>query len=335
MYCSKCGNQSEESGSFCKHCGAPVGAQVGSAPQVVSAAALATAEFLPASVGKRLGGWIIDTILVYITGAISTVLVALVAGTVLSFFVSIFWLIFYYLFFEGIWGRTPGKFATGTRVVMPDGSAASFGHILGRSFARYIPFEALSYLFSSHPRGWHDYLSGTLVVPQSYTPSDVQKINVEKLKSSVGAVIIIIIVGLFFSIAVIGLLSSVVLASLNSARGKGRDARRVADIKMLQLALELHFDAAGSYPATLSDLGTSEIPAVPVDPATGAPYDYYNCSANSYHLGATLESSTNTVLSKDSDAAAVCPADPINGSDNAPCEATETGVACFDVTQTI
>ena len=37
-------------------------------------------------------------------------------------------------------------------------------------------------------------------------------------------------------------LSSVVLASLNSARAKSRDAKRLSDIKSLQLALELYFD---------------------------------------------------------------------------------------------
>ncbi|PIS13297.1 MAG: prepilin-type cleavage/methylation domain-containing protein, partial [Candidatus Tagabacteria bacterium CG09_land_8_20_14_0_10_41_14] len=50
------------------------------------------------------------------------------------------------------------------------------------------------------------------------------------------------LIELLVVIAIIGILSSVVLASLNSARKKARDARRVADIKQIQLALEMYFD---------------------------------------------------------------------------------------------
>lgn len=56
------------------------------------------------------------------------------------------------------------------------------------------------------------------------------------------------LVELLVVISIIGLLSSIVLASLNSARTKARDVRRRADLKQLQLALELYFDANGSYP---------------------------------------------------------------------------------------
>ena len=48
------------------------------------------------------------------------------------------------------------------------------------------------------------------------------------------------LIELLVVIAIIGILASVVLASLNSARKKSRDARRVADIKQIQLALELY-----------------------------------------------------------------------------------------------
>jgi len=48
----------------------------------------------------------------------------------------------------------------------------------------------------------------------------------------------------------ISLLSSIVFASLNSARAKARDARRISDIKQLQLALELSYANTGTYPAS-------------------------------------------------------------------------------------
>ncbi len=56
------------------------------------------------------------------------------------------------------------------------------------------------------------------------------------------------LIELLVVIAIIGILSSIVLASLNSARMKARDARRIADLKQIQLALELFFDSHGYYP---------------------------------------------------------------------------------------
>ena len=70
----------------------------------------------------------------------------------------------YFAFTEALFQRTLAKFLTGTRVVRADGTRPSFAQILGRSFARFIPFEAFSFLFGSHPVGWHDSLSGTRVV---------------------------------------------------------------------------------------------------------------------------------------------------------------------------
>lgn len=63
------------------------------------------------------------------------------------------------------------------------------------------------------------------------------------------------LIELLVVIAIIGLLSSVVLASLNTARAKGRDARRLSDLQQVQFALELYRSDNGSYPATpdLSD----------------------------------------------------------------------------------
>ncbi|MBI5045968.1 MAG: type II secretion system protein [Candidatus Niyogibacteria bacterium] len=115
------------------------------------------------------------------------------------------------------------------------------------------------------------------------------------------------LIELLVVIAIIGILASVVLASLNSARKKGRDARRVADIKQVQLALELYFDAMKNYPQALGGTGNlvpAYLPAEPKDPLTGASYNYAvnaASAASTYHLGATLEESTNPALSSDRD----------------------------------
>ncbi|MEO9591512.1 RDD family protein [Rhodopirellula bahusiensis] len=71
---------------------------------------------------------------------------------------------FYYVFMEAIFGATLAKFITKTRVVSVDGDKAGFGKILGRSLARMIPFDPLSYLFGDNRVGWHDTLSGTRVI---------------------------------------------------------------------------------------------------------------------------------------------------------------------------
>lgn len=116
------------------------------------------------------------------------------------------------------------------------------------------------------------------------------------------------LIELLVVIAIIGILSSVVLASLNTARQKSRDAKRIADVKQLQLALELYFDANRAYPATLSLLAPTYIPSIPADPLTTPAYQYAallsGTTCTSYHLGATIEATGHTVLTTDSDAAA-------------------------------
>jgi len=117
------------------------------------------------------------------------------------------------------------------------------------------------------------------------------------------------LIELLVVIAIIGILSSIVLASLNSARQKGRDARRISDIQQLQLALELYYDANSQYPTALDIahiVTPGYISVVPTDPNGGA-YKYAGLggtTCTSYHIGATLESSTNNALNADADAAA-------------------------------
>jgi uncharacterized RDD family membrane protein YckC len=65
---------------------------------------------------------------------------------------------------EVAFGATVGKLITGTRVVSADGGSARAGQVIGRTFARIIPFEPLSFLVGDTTTGWHDSLSGTKVV---------------------------------------------------------------------------------------------------------------------------------------------------------------------------
>lgn len=58
------------------------------------------------------------------------------------------------------------------------------------------------------------------------------------------------LIELLVVIAIIGILSSIVLSSLNDARAKARDVRRYADLNQLQLALEFYYGDNASYPDT-------------------------------------------------------------------------------------
>ncbi|NOY35889.1 MAG: type II secretion system protein [bacterium] len=116
------------------------------------------------------------------------------------------------------------------------------------------------------------------------------------------------LIELLVVIAIIGILSSIVLASLNSARKKGKDARRVADIKQIQLALEMYYDDNnGSYPTTLDALVSGgQIASLPVPPngtgQTDYTYAYYPATSPTYyHLGAILEEPGHVALNSDKD----------------------------------
>ena len=95
------------------------------------------------------------------------------------------------------------------------------------------------------------------------------------------------LIELLVVIAIIALLSSVVLASLNSARIKARDAARKSDMRQLRIALNAYaFEHGGQYPAVsgagnVSDLTVlvpTYMPSLPSDSRgqTATRYQYYS-----------------------------------------------------------
>lgn len=58
------------------------------------------------------------------------------------------------------------------------------------------------------------------------------------------------LIELLVVISIISLLSSVVLSSLNNARTRARDTKRMLDIKQMVNALEIYRTAVGNYPST-------------------------------------------------------------------------------------
>jgi len=127
----------------------------------------------PVPVGKlvRLVNYFIDYIMQIILVMVYFYLASVIGGDeviakldgIPAFILGLMALFPYYLLMEASIGRTVGKLVTGTKVVNEDGYDASFAQIVGRTFARIIPFEAVTFL-GSETRGWHDSMPNTYVV---------------------------------------------------------------------------------------------------------------------------------------------------------------------------
>jgi prepilin-type N-terminal cleavage/methylation domain-containing protein len=80
------------------------------------------------------------------------------------------------------------------------------------------------------------------------------------------------LIELLVVVAIIGILSSVVLASLNTARGKARDTVRLSDMHTLQTALALYMSNHGTYPNAQNGSGCSGWEATGGDATAGASF---------------------------------------------------------------
>jgi len=97
-------------------------------------------------------------------------------------------------------------------------------------------------------------------------------------------------------ITIIALLASIILVGMGGARAKARDARRIADLRNVQNALELYFSSKSVYPSatTWDGLATVltevNVNRIPIDPNPGSGYQYCPGTDNlSYTLAAQLE----------------------------------------------
>jgi len=111
------------------------------------------------------------------------------------------------------------------------------------------------------------------------------------------------LIELLVVIFIIGLLASIVVVSVNSARSKARDTKRKADIKSFKTAIELYANDNGRYPSVGADnLGynvsllatplTTFLNPIPNDPKAPTQYYYYVRGPeanNSYALLVTFE----------------------------------------------
>jgi len=97
------------------------------------------------------------------------------------------------------------------------------------------------------------------------------------------------LIELLVVIAIIGMLSSVVLASMNTARKKARDARRMADAKSLQTALEMFYDVGNTYPTgtAIEITEASVFGSLTPDYISKLPADPIQTGVNNYHYAAS------------------------------------------------
>lgn len=118
------------------------------------------------------------------------------------------------------------------------------------------------------------------------------------------------LIELLVVIAIIGLLSTVIAAPITEARKKGRDAKKIADIRSISTALQIYADDnAGTYPDSVTSLVPRYLATFPSNAASSTVsrdkymYAYYSDSVGrrmGYHLGVKLESG-NQALNDDRD----------------------------------
>lgn len=123
------------------------------------------------------------------------------------------------------------------------------------------------------------------------------------------------LIELLVVIAIIGLLSTLAVVALGSAREKARDAKRLSDIKQVQTALEIYFTENSSYPtaagATLgsgnfdclgvagfgaANCGSPYMADVPSNPTPrGANYVYNSADGTTYSITFSLEGTSGSL----------------------------------------
>jgi prepilin-type N-terminal cleavage/methylation domain-containing protein len=110
------------------------------------------------------------------------------------------------------------------------------------------------------------------------------------------------LIELLVVVAIIGILAAIVYAPLQTALRKGRDAKKVAEMKSIQSSLMMYADSnGGSYPIDLATLDTETVGGIPKNYNNTAnidlnKYNYTGYQVNGkvvgYHLYTHLETAS-------------------------------------------
>jgi uncharacterized RDD family membrane protein YckC len=181
MFCPKCGAANDDAFVFCAKCGQHLQNPVAAPPPAVPAPPV-PAQVSYAGFWKRLGAYLIDSLIVgIVAGIIGAIIIAATGSdveedsgyTAVDGFIQVIaffggW-IYYALMESSPKKATLGKMALGIVVTDYEGKQISFGKATGRYFGKLI--SAIILLIGFLMAGWtekkqalHDMMAGTLVV---------------------------------------------------------------------------------------------------------------------------------------------------------------------------
>jgi uncharacterized RDD family membrane protein YckC len=196
-FCSKCGKEFPDGNQFCSSCGEAV---AGGAPAAASGASTATPPPPPppampkapewndaaapssggsggstlAPYSKRLGGYVLDAIILGVASLIVIVIFSLLKVALIGFLLAFLFFLFYAPYFIGSrGGQTIGMKATGVKCVdAKTGETASFGKGFGRNILHLVfgffyilqILDLLWPLWDDKNQTIHDKAASTVVV---------------------------------------------------------------------------------------------------------------------------------------------------------------------------
>ena len=101
---------------------------------------------------------------------------------------------------------------------------------------------------------------------------------------------------LLVSISIIAVLTAVSVVSFGGLNKKTRDARRLADLEKIRVALESIKQIGVTYPASVGYTAnlTGYLDRWPLDPKSNLPYRYWPPTGSTYMLCATVELTSST-----------------------------------------
>ncbi len=150
------------------------------------------------------------------------------------------------------------------------------------------------------------------------------------------------LIELLIVISIIGILATLIISAVQTAKAQARDVRRLSDLRNIETGLQLYFDKQREYPDVLNDMVPDIFPVVPTDPLGGGGANVYTyvplVSASGaacgmgvqclyYHIGINMENVGGAALRVDADACPaagagcvdVLPGTTISGADTAGC----------------